>query len=189
MTEPRKESLSALIDDEASDIEVHRLVREFQSDESLTASWAVYQHVRSTVRGKHTTGVTLDPARHEALFRRISASVALEDAHQQSKTPIRERRIVVGSLALAASLVVAVFIGVGQPADPVVPNLVDVSVPVQSVASDSFMDQNMAETQELIELDEDRQRQLRAYLNQHDRMARMNVNRQFVNYNNETPGK
>ena len=36
-----KESLSALIDGEASEIEVHRLVREFDSDSSLATSWSI----------------------------------------------------------------------------------------------------------------------------------------------------
>ena len=46
----KRESLSAFIDGEASEIELHRLVREFRSDESLTSSWATYQHVGSTLR-------------------------------------------------------------------------------------------------------------------------------------------
>ena len=46
------------------------------------------------------------------------------------------------------------------------------------VANDS-VDSQIAE---LVELDEEKQRQLRAYLKQHDRMSRMDNNPQLVKY-------
>ena len=189
MTDTRKESLSALIDGEASEIEVHRLVREFRSDESLTTSWAVYQQVRATVR-KGGSGSGLGPAHHEALLNRISDAVHAEDDHKR-ETDDRPAagKVVMGSLALAASLVITVFLGVQSPEDSAV--IADIStetsiqrpserpaVEVQTVAND-------LQASELVELDEEKQKRLRAYLNQHDRMARMNANQQLVNYKDQ----
>ncbi len=189
MTDTRKESLSALIDGEASEIEVHRLVREFRSDESLSESWAIYQQVRTTFRKSPEQGGHLPPHRHRELFSRISNAVHSEDEHQQQtgSDDASPFRIVIGSLALAASLVVAVFLGVRQQEDPAAMAEAASTPPpveVQTVSTEPLD----SPASELIELDEEKQRRLRAYLNQHDRMARMNANRQLVNYK-EPPGK
>jgi sigma-E factor negative regulatory protein RseA len=193
----RRESLSALIDGEASEIEVHRLVREFRSDESLTSSWAMYQHIGSTLR---TDSGSVSFEHHEQLFTRITDSIESEDSHsrevQKSASP---RTVIAGSLALAASMVVAIFIGIQQPQEslPVadrgaqtlstgtVSSNQSPVLDVQTVANQSDV---QPRTSELVELDEEKQRRLRAYLNQHDQMSRMNPDKQFVNYK-ETPKK
>lgn len=193
----RRESLSALIDGEASEIEVHRLVREFRSDESLTSSWAMYQQIGSTIRAD--SGV-VSVEHHRELFTRITDAIESEDTHsreiQKSASP---RVIIGGSLALAASLVIAIFIGIQQPSEPlpladagakaapmgIVSSNQSPVLGVQTVANQSDV---QLRTSELVELDEEKQRRLRAYLNQHDQMSRMNPGKQFVNYK-ETPKK
>jgi len=187
----KRESLSALIDGEASEIEVHRLVREFRSDESLTSSWAMYQHIGSTLR---TDSGSVSIEHHQQLFTRITDAIESEDSHsreiQKSASP---RTVIVGSLALAASMVIAIFIGIQQPSESL--PLADAGaqtsstgtvsshqspvVDVQTVANQSDV---QPRTSELVELDEEKQRRLRAYLNQHDQMSRMNPGKQLVNY-------
>ena len=176
MTDIKKESLSALIDGEASEIEVHRLVREYRNDDSLIRSWALFQQVRTVVRRSEKGFLPLNS--HLSLHERISAAVDEEETHDQAPVATSHRGVVAGSLALAASLVVAVFISVQEPADetPVALGNENVPVEVQTVA-DTFLD-----TPELTELDEEKQRILRAYLNQHERMVRMNPDAQLVNY-------
>ena len=177
MKETRKEYLSALIDGEASEVEVHRLVREFRSDETLARSWAIYQHIRSTVRTRGEARSQLTPEVHQALFNRISEAIAVEDEYDDPTVKThRPRNIVMGSLALAATLVLAVFIGVQDP-----------SSEPPAVAGNSA--EVISPMPELVELDEEKQRRLRAYLNQHDRMARMNPNEQLVNYQNKSSGQ
>lgn len=200
MTEVRKESLSALIDGEASEIEVHRLVREFRSDESLNTSWALYQKIRTTAR---RDADPLSIEHHHQLFERISSAVEAEEQHDMvvNDHAGSSQKVVFGSLALAASLVVAVFIGVQQPeqantpgaplaaTSPAVvsPSVIGsqpvaaqpVSAQPVSVATTRFPNEGAPE---LIELDEEKQERLRAYLQQHDRMSRMNPRKQFVNY-------
>jgi len=187
----KRESLSALLDGEASEIEVHRLVRDFRSDESLKSSWAVYQNIGSTLRAGRGSVST---EHHQQLFARITDAIESEDSHsreiQKSASP---RTIIAGSLALAASMVVAIFIGIQQPSEsqPLADAGAQTSsmgtvssnqspvLDVQTVANQSDV---QPRTSELVELDEEKQRRLRAYLNQHDQMSRMNPGKQFVNY-------
>ncbi|MBO6656610.1 MAG: sigma-E factor negative regulatory protein [Pseudomonadales bacterium] len=189
MTEVRKESLSALIDGEASEIEVHRLVREFRNDDSLSASWGVYQKIRTTAQ-RGADPLSLE--HHQQLFARISSAIDAEDTYDEKPAARAafSNKAVFGSLAIAASLVVAVFVGVQQPehsapvvdVTPTVVNAAPVSVnsvPMSHVAASGFVERGAPE---LIELDEEKQKQLRAYLQQHDRMSRMNPDTQFVNY-------
>ena len=194
MTNKRKESLSALMDGEASEIEVHRLVREFRSDQTLNRSWAVYRKIRATAR---SDADRLSIEHHQRLFDRIAAAVEAEDTHHSAASaPVAtSKKMVFGSLALAASLVVAVFIGVQQPEEDT--PLADAAHAVNSAttyATPAFVSNlpahgRLTETApELVELDEEKQRRLRAYLNQHDRMARMNPGKQLVNYQ-EAPNR
>jgi|TARA_B110000977_G_scaffold185010_1_gene249403 sigma-E factor negative regulatory protein RseA len=191
----KRESLSAFIDGEASEIELHRLVREFRSDESLTSSWATYQHVGSTLR---TDSGAVSIEDHQQLFARITDAIGSEDSHSKEvKKRVPPKTVVAGSLALAASMVVAIYIGIQQPSESssfadaqrgsmgTVSSNQSRTLDVQPVANQSDV---QPRTSELVELDEEKQRRLRAYLNQHDQMSRMNPSKQFVNYK-ETPKK
>lgn len=218
MTEVRKESLSALLDGEASEIEVHRLVREYRSDDSLPTSWASYQQIRTTLSQSAQTGpgIRLDIEFHQTLFSRISAAVEEEASHtgtdsfapQRSRG--RRRAVAFGGMAVAASLVIAVFVGVQQNSEsnglPLAALPTEASngaaAPRDGFTADDFSNDafslkgnaapiavqtvaNLADSDvmpELIELDEEKQRRLMDYLNQHDQMSRMNVKQQFVNY-------
>jgi sigma-E factor negative regulatory protein RseA len=193
----KRESLSSLIDGEASETEVHRLVREFRSDESLSYSWAIYRHIGSTLRAKNGSP-SIDY--HQKLFARIGDAIEIEDSHSREKQKTASpRSVIVGSLALAASMVVAIFIGSEPPRESqpladaetgpafmgAVSSNQSPALDVQAVATSSELQQR---TPELVELDEEKQRRLRAYLNQHDKMSRMNSGKQFVNYK-EMPKK
>lgn len=187
----KRESLSALIDGEASEIEVHRLVREFRSDESLTSNWAMYQHIGSTIRAD-SGSVSIE--HHRELFTRISDAIESEDTHSRKVQKSASRRTVIGgSLALAASMVIAILIGIQQPSEPL--PLADAGVQATSMGTVSSNQSPVLDVQtvvnqsdvqprtsELVELDEEKQRRLRAYLNQHDQMSRMNPGKQLVNY-------
>ena len=193
----KRESLSALLDGEASEIELHRLVRDFRSDESLSSSWAVYQHIGSTLRGG-SGSVSIE--HHQQLFTRITDAIESEESHfKESRKAALPRTVIAGSLALAASMLVAIFVGIQPPSES--ESLADAepraavtgtvssnqspALDVQTVAIPSEVQQR---TPELVELDEEKQRRLRAYLNQHDQMSRMNPGKNFVNYK-EKPKK
>jgi negative regulator of sigma E activity len=189
--------LSSLIDGEASEVEVHRLVREFRSDESLSSSWAIYRHIGSTLRADSGTGSI---GHNQQLFTRITDAIESEDCHSKEvRKAALPRTVIAGSLALAASMVVAILVGIQPP--PESEPLADAGLQTASAGrassnqSPALDDQTVAtpsevqrRTPELLELDEEKQRRLRAYLNQHDQMSRMNPSKKFVNYK-ETPKK
>ena len=143
MTENMKESLSALIDGEVSEIEVHKLLRHIKSIDSDSAesgalhrSWASYQEIRDVVNGSSVdTALPVRPVRmaasqHLALRLSISNAIEAEDAHQlagsaslnsrssatytggqKNKSALARYRAPAAGLAIAASLVVAIFVG------------------------------------------------------------------------------
>jgi negative regulator of sigma E activity len=178
-----KESLSALIDGEATEIEVHRLVREFGKEASLSVSWSVYQQIRATLRGETpmASGRGLEIEQHQRLFSKISQAIEEEDNYQRATMPkLNASAAVGGSVAIAACLVVAVFFGIRTDKQEQIENqgAANVTIEFVDVANDS-VDSQIAE---LVELDEEKQRQLRAYLKQHDRMSRMDIKPQLVKY-------
>jgi sigma-E factor negative regulatory protein RseA len=190
-SDTKRESLSSLIDGEASEIEVHRLVREVRFDESLSTSWAIYRHVGSTMRAD-SGSVSIE--HHQQLFKRITDAIEREDSYSNEVQKAASSKILIaGSLALAASVVVAIFVGIqppmeSQPLADVVSQTVFMEtasseqspeLDVQTVATPSEVQRR---TPELVELDKEKQRRLRAYLNQHDQMSRMNPGKKFVKY-------
>jgi len=189
-----KESLSALMDGEASEIEVHRLLRQVEKDAGLKSNWLAYQQIRSVI-GKEQR---ISSQAHLELNHRIKAEIEAEPPYVDK--PVREQRLParilkpVGGLAVAATLVAAIFLGVQttqlvdseatpssqdsiavaaqtEPESPVPPQLIDSSrkTTLASNNSESFGDES-----ELRELDEEKKKRLRAYLMRHDRLSKMN---------------
>lgn len=192
MTDHLKQSISALLDEEVSEIEVHRLLREFDNHADLKLSWIRYAQVRAVSQGYHR----LDENQHLALHERISASIADEDQHKLDQPTGAAWRRQAAGFAVAASLVAAVLVGVNlnNPGSFEAPALVNVEgtspIDVQPVGnfdeSDGFStDTEVAfseDEMELRELDELKQQQLREYLMRHDRISRLNNNSRTVNY-------
>lgn len=76
MTERLRESLSALMDDEADDLELGRVLRAMEEDSEMRATWARYQLVSAMLRG-HAAGGAAPP---EALPAEGTRAVAAEPA-------------------------------------------------------------------------------------------------------------
>ncbi len=201
MTDKARELLSVLMDGEASEIEIHRLLRQIGEDEGLKASWAVYHETRRVVRGAAEPDACspLSRQQHLDLHRRISDAILAEETYHTSGRVSGNTRSYLkpaAAMAMAASLVLAVFVGMQinspEPVEVAGAGNTDISLPVpptgategfQTVASRiAEQTEPVSQDMELRELDEDGQRRLRAYLNQHDRMARMNT--RLVNYSN-----
>lgn len=196
MTDHLKQSISALLDDEASEIEVHRLLREFGDDGELKTSWIRYQQIRAVSQGHHH----LSESQHVSLHTRISAAIQEEETYELATRQRPDWQRQVAGFAVAASLVAAVLVGVnlnqpgnlapselavgpttsGPTSAPINPQLVtfgsdDDYQPATDIA---FSEDEL----ELRELDEVKQQQLREYLMRHDRMSRMNNNNRTVNF-------
>lgn len=195
MTDKLKESISALIDGEASEIEIHRLLRQLDGDSTLKVSWINYLQARSVIQGERQITV----ARHLELHQRISDAVRDEEAYalkSERTTPwIRTFAKPIAGLAVAASLAAAVVVGyynqspetpgtVATASPTISPQAINVQ-PV-STATTAQIVEPQGQSQDLRQLNEAQQAQLREYLNMHDRMARMDPNSRMVIYENPT---
>ena len=113
MADNTKESLSAWLDGEASEIEVHRLLRQVELDAGLKSNWVAYQQIRSVIRQEQR----LSAHEHLQLNLRIKAAIEAEPpfadefGKEQGSKAVKLYKPVAG-LAVAASLVAAIFLGV-----------------------------------------------------------------------------
>lgn len=106
MSEHLRESLSALMDDEANDLELERILSRITEDSELRRAWVRYSAARSAVSGGAVA----------CLDRDISASVrqAIRDETVPGRTgdAIRQRLLrPLASFAVAASVAATVIIG------------------------------------------------------------------------------
>ena len=174
-----KETISAFIDEEAGEIESHRMLRELtreagQREQGLKKSLLLFLHIRSVV-SKNERAARMSIVQHENLFQRISDAVDNEENYGDQSVPIAWQKPAIG-FAIAASLVVAITIAM---------NNLDSGEPVEVAGSKATMPvttvTNRATEPDLQELTLERQQKLREYLNEHDRMVRMKRTTQLVN--------
>ncbi|MCB1686633.1 MAG: sigma-E factor negative regulatory protein [Pseudomonadales bacterium] len=139
MSEKLRESLSAVVDDEADEFELRRVVDELAKDPGLKASWDRYHMIGTVLRGEYAPNSA-------GLRERVWQELAIEGvAESESSAP--EQAIAAGSaaspsrrpgrwlsLAVAAGVAFVVSIGVGNldlAEDP--PEVADVSAGVSDV--------------------------------------------------------
>jgi sigma-E factor negative regulatory protein RseA len=94
-TEANRESLSALLDDEANDMDIARVLKAVD-DPELRADWVRQQQIRSVLRGDAPVATNVD----------VSAGVR---AALEERAPRRRNPLV--SVAVAASVTMAVVFG------------------------------------------------------------------------------
>ncbi len=198
MTEKVKESISALLDEEISEIELHRLLRHYSEDPSLRETLVSYQQIRAIAQGEHS----LTSIQHLELHSRICDAIDAEPDNSginpNSVHISRQWLRPVAGVAVAASMMLAVFVGLNntQEAEPEVGNLAEAApgnsldvqneAAKQTVAGTALPNQTGDSGLELRELDDEKQRRLRQYLNQHD-LSRLDPNIRTVIY--DQPGK
>jgi negative regulator of sigma E activity len=142
------EALSALMDDESSELELRRLLKDFPESQEMAQTWSRYNLARSILHKEEVARISASGTQ------RILAAIASEPIHG-SGHGARSREMsawmpMAGRLAVAASVALAVFLGLqsaldqgspnsmmartstGQPADPVVPAAVEVEVAVEA---------------------------------------------------------
>lgn len=131
--ESLRETLSALMDDEAEELEVRRVLRAGEQDPDVRLSWERYQLARSVMH-KEPWHAGMD------LSAGIAAALREEPALNTASAPRAPRwKMQLGRVAVAASVTVAVLVGVRVlNQDPAVDNTmaaVERSVPAASVAA------------------------------------------------------
>ncbi len=118
------ESLSALMDNQASELELQRLLKATQEDAELKAAWSRYHLVRSVMKNEAIHAAPVDFAA------RISAALEAESGYSAQTTavniPVRGTKAAaaaasfndwwanIGRVAVAASVAIAVIVGVQQ---------------------------------------------------------------------------
>ena len=103
------EALSALMDGEADELELRRVLRELPLSPELAAAWKRYHAVRASLQQDMHLNPRVD------LLKGVQARLAAEqDTHQGRMSGMLRSRLVryVGQGAIAASVAVAVLVGV-----------------------------------------------------------------------------
>lgn len=104
MSEQLRESLSALMDDEANELELQRLLKQLGDDSELRSTWVRYNAARSAINGHEVSHLQLD----------ISSRVreAIDSAPAPEQQSLRQRLLrPVASFAVAASVAATVVMG------------------------------------------------------------------------------
>jgi len=107
MDSKMRETLSALMDDEASELELHRTMREVGEDESLNETWSRYHLAASAMRKE----LPLDFVDSSAELR-AAINMALVSEPVPQRAPLWPQTL--GRVAIAASVAVLAIFGAQQ---------------------------------------------------------------------------
>ena len=167
-----KESLSALMDDAADELEVQRTLKAVSEDNELRETWQRYQLARTAMRGE-TTAIKMD------LSASVAAAIADEPSHNMTaERPTGQLFKTLSRVAIAASVTVAVVLGVqqysqtdGTAGTQVIADGSETSAPLPSpfdtpIPTRTVSDTDEAQTEPSYELDEESKRQLEQKLDE-----------------------
>lgn len=103
MSEKMRESLSALMDDQANELEIERVLSRIAGDPELRQAWVRYNMVRAVTAGQHPARLDLD----------VSAQVRAAVGGEVHGTAGSRQRWLrpLASMAVAASVATAVVLG------------------------------------------------------------------------------
>jgi sigma-E factor negative regulatory protein RseA len=106
------ESVSALVDGEASEIELHRILKQLDADhanqdQSVGSKWSRYQSVSQAMAGSPLGGVDISES--------VSSAIAEEPTYASTLLPtVKSKLYTMGRFAVAASVAFVAIIGVQQ---------------------------------------------------------------------------
>jgi sigma-E factor negative regulatory protein RseA len=106
------ESVSALVDGEASEIELHRILKQLDADhanqdQSVASKWSRYHLVSQAMAGTPLGGVDISQS--------VSSAIAEEPTYASTFSPtIKSKLYSMGRFAVAASVAFVAIIGVQQ---------------------------------------------------------------------------
>jgi sigma-E factor negative regulatory protein RseA len=104
MSETMRESLSALMDNEADELEVQRVLSNISDDGELRQTWVRYQLARSAIVGQPVGGL-LD------ISQRVQDVIRNEKIPTQSVSPMQRLLKPLASFAVAASVAAVAVVG------------------------------------------------------------------------------
>ncbi len=121
MSESERETLSAMLDNEAGELELRRLLKTSGDDPELGRAWERYCLAQSLMRGSRLT--RLGDGFEQKVARRLRA----ENAPKSGSSALSRGRRFAGKFAIAATVALAVFIGLraGLDREPAMPRIAD----------------------------------------------------------------
>ena len=153
MSEKLRESLSAVVDDEADEFELRRVLDELAKDPGLKASWARYHMIGTVLRGEYAHDTA-------GLKERVWQELSIDSfADQQNQAPEQSGAAVAGpegirhtsrwvSLSIAAAIAFLVVVGLGNLSpDQEQPRIA--AQTSEAAEAQSTVDQSLALTQPL----------------------------------------
>jgi sigma-E factor negative regulatory protein RseA len=105
MSEQLRESLSALMDDEANELEIERVLTRFESDAEMRATWIRYHRARDALAGRDSMLETRD------ISAGVMAAISGAGPEAQRRGPFDRLLRPVASFAVAASVAATVIFG------------------------------------------------------------------------------
>lgn len=108
------ESLSALVDNEASELEIHRLLASAEQDAELRERWHRYQLARAAMKGEVVGAVSMDFANS---IREAVSGIDFDepvDSSDRQEQPASRWKSNLGRAAIAASVAAVVLVGAQQ---------------------------------------------------------------------------
>ncbi len=189
MNDRNKESLSALMDGEADELEIRRILNQLDNDESLREHWKNYHLMGSLMRDESHDSLDLTQGINNVLDGKTSSDTAfaatdtvefnakLADGAgqqmlgQEDLLPLGKKssrfafmRTPLTSVAVAASVTLAVLLGV-QSIDPSLdPSGLGLQSPAELASSDLSQQQEQLLTQQQQDVLENAQQQLQEYV-------------------------
>ena len=115
--QPLAESISALMDNQASELELQRILKASEQDAEVKATWSRYQIASSFLRGEQIRGEQASVVGSD-FAARISAAIDAEEALVAQPAPAAKKAqqgwfYQLGRVALVASVAGGMIIGVG----------------------------------------------------------------------------
>lgn len=180
MSEKLKEALSAVIDGEADEFELRRVLDEIGKDAALAASWERYHLIGAVLRRERVS-------RSVGMRERVWAEVGLEEVAEVASTPIPASEAPAAAAprlrrwtpaALAATVVIAAVVGLvslGEFAETPGVQVAEVSVP--EVQQRAVNDTSLTLTSEVTPVDQAR---TEAYVIRH--LQQLGMNRSGIGF-------
>lgn len=183
MTENLRESISALMDDEANELEIHRVLSSMEQSDEVRDTWKRYQLASLAMKGNLPKNIDIDISRGvaEAI---ADEEIAFEPGEQIRVNPWSRIIKPITSVAVAASVAFAVVFGALQlnQADngPAVAEQNSQDAPANLVAGNSESSPQVMPVAE--ETLTPSQKRLRDLIDSHTQQADISRGRAFMPY-------
>ncbi len=186
MTDNLRESISALMDDEANELEIHRLLSSKEEDDEVRNTWKRYQLASFAMKGQLPKHIDID------ISQRVAEAIADEDITYEAGSAVNSKgwsKVLrpVASMAVAASVAFLVVFGALQINQPVSgPQGMEFTQSTSVDATSQFASTIESQDSSVLAASVDSltptQKKLRALIDTHTQQADLSRGRAFMPY-------